>query len=300
MLKAGFSCRVTPSRSQPTSSIFILLLSYRFYISALTYFAVTAKTDGRERLTVTDTKPAVMTSSSSSNSNNSNNTTDLTNNNNNNQNNNSNNNEIYLSNGLLSHAPNANDPNDCVDADLDVDADADVDAGCGCTEQSLAEILDPELQPEPPIPNNVESQAIYRDHRHMAKEYLSVDTNLYYAQDFKEKLILQMDRFEREQKQELLRKIKDKVCKKKTQPVTPDFGTLVIYFLKLTRFFYTHLYRRGYKASTIICSSSGRSCQPHAKQTLMCANSQRGSAIAKSYKVASPAATPWRTMVGSL
>ncbi|XP_030563190.1 mitogen-activated protein kinase kinase kinase 7 [Drosophila novamexicana] len=169
-----------------------------------------AKTDGRERLTVTDTKPAVMTSSSSSNSNNSNNTTDLTNNNNNNQNNNSNNNEIYLSNGLLSHAPNANDPNDCVDADLDVDADADVDAGCGCTEQSLAEILDPELQPEPPIPNNVESQAIYRDHRHMAKEYLSVDTNLYYAQDFKEKLILQMDRFEREQKQELLRKIKDK------------------------------------------------------------------------------------------
>ncbi|EDW65310.1 mitogen-activated protein kinase kinase kinase 7 [Drosophila virilis] len=169
-----------------------------------------AKTDGRERLTVTDTKPAIMTSSSSSNNSNSNNTTDLTNNNNNNQNNNSNNNEIYLSNGLLSHAPNANDPNDCVDADLDVDADADVDAGCGCTEQSLAEILDPELQPEPPIPNNVESQAIYRDHRHMAKEYLSVDTNLYYAQDFKEKLILQMDRFEREQKQELLRKIKDK------------------------------------------------------------------------------------------
>ncbi|XP_064555989.1 mitogen-activated protein kinase kinase kinase 7 [Drosophila montana] len=166
-----------------------------------------AKTDGRERLTVTDTKPVIMPSSSSTNSNN---TTDLTNNNNNNQNNNSNNNEIYLSNGLLSHAPNANDPNDCVDADLDVDADADVDAGCGCTEQSLAEILDPELQPEPPIPNNVESQAIYRDHRHMAKEYLSVDTNLYYAQDFKEKLILQMDRFEREQKQELLRKIKDK------------------------------------------------------------------------------------------
>lgn len=164
-----------------------------------------AKSDGRERLTVTDTKPVIMTSS--------NNPTDLTNNNNNNNshNNSSNNNETYLSNGLLSHAASAGNPNDSVDANVDASADADADAGCGCTEQSLAEILDPELQPEPPIPNNAESQAIYRDHRHMAKEYLSVDTNLYYAQDFKDKLILQMDRIEREQKQEILRKIKDKV-----------------------------------------------------------------------------------------
>ncbi|XP_023161432.1 mitogen-activated protein kinase kinase kinase 7 [Drosophila hydei] len=163
-----------------------------------------AKSDGRERLTVTDTKPVIMTSS--------NNPTDLTNNNNNNNshNNSSNNNETYLSNGLLSHAASAGNPNDSVDANVDASADADADAGCGCTEQSLAEILDPELQPEPPIPNNAESQAIYRDHRHMAKEYLSVDTNLYYAQDFKDKLILQMDRIEREQKQEILRKIKDK------------------------------------------------------------------------------------------
>ncbi|EDV95141.1 mitogen-activated protein kinase kinase kinase 7 [Drosophila grimshawi] len=166
-----------------------------------------AKTDGRERLTVTDTKPVIMTSGSCA-TNNSNNTTDLTNNNNN-YNINSNNNELNT-NGLLSQAPNANETNDCIDARIDEDTDADVDANCGCTEQSLAEILDPELQPEPPIPNNAESQAIYRDHRHMAKEYLSVDTNLYYAQDFKEKLILQMDRIERDQKQELLRKIKDK------------------------------------------------------------------------------------------
>ncbi|KAM8719366.1 hypothetical protein ACLKA7_011995 [Drosophila subpalustris] len=167
-----------------------------------------AKSDGRERLTVTDTKPVIMTSNTN---------TDLTNNNNNNnKHNNSSNNNDNNTNGLLSRAPiaNANDKSDCVDAkvdlDLDLDVDADVDAGCGCTEQSLADILDPELQPEPPIPNNAESQAIYRDHRHMAKEYLSVDTNLYYAQDFKEKLILQMDKVEREQKQELLRKIKDK------------------------------------------------------------------------------------------
>ncbi|KAM8719367.1 hypothetical protein ACLKA7_011995 [Drosophila subpalustris] len=166
------------------------------------------KSDGRERLTVTDTKPVIMTSNTN---------TDLTNNNNNNnKHNNSSNNNDNNTNGLLSRAPiaNANDKSDCVDAkvdlDLDLDVDADVDAGCGCTEQSLADILDPELQPEPPIPNNAESQAIYRDHRHMAKEYLSVDTNLYYAQDFKEKLILQMDKVEREQKQELLRKIKDK------------------------------------------------------------------------------------------
>ncbi|KAH8387974.1 hypothetical protein KR093_010732 [Drosophila rubida] len=160
-----------------------------------------AKSDGRERLTVTDTKPVIMAINTS---------TDLTNNNNSVVGHNtgsgsssSNNNDNNLTNGLDRRE-------DCVDADVDLDVDADVDAGCGYTEQSLADILDPELQPEPPIPNNAESQAIYRDHRHMAKEYLSLDTNLYYAQDFKDKLILQMDKIEREQKQELLRKIKDK------------------------------------------------------------------------------------------
>ncbi|KAH8292881.1 hypothetical protein KR044_002698 [Drosophila immigrans] len=162
-----------------------------------------AKSDGRERLTVTDTKPVIMAINTP---------TDLTNNNNNNVNHgssNSNNND-NITNGLQSHSLNAIDKNDCVDTVVDLDVDADVDSGCGYTEQSLADILDPELQPEPPIPNNAESQAIYRDHRHMAKEYLSLDTNLYYAQDFKDKLILQMDKIEREQKQELLRKIKDK------------------------------------------------------------------------------------------
>ncbi|XP_016954586.1 mitogen-activated protein kinase kinase kinase 7 isoform X2 [Drosophila biarmipes] len=151
------------------------------------------KSDGRERLTVTDTKPVIMT-------------TDLTNNNN----------SHALSNGLLSHAngrqlteEEQQEQDQEVANSLDVAVDPDEDENDG-TEQSLAEILDPELQPEPPIPNDAESQLIYREHRHMAKEYLSVDTNLYYAQDFKDKLIVQMDRTEREQKQELLRKIKDK------------------------------------------------------------------------------------------
>ncbi|XP_017050475.1 mitogen-activated protein kinase kinase kinase 7 isoform X1 [Drosophila ficusphila] len=156
-----------------------------------------AKSDGRERLTVTDTKPVILT-------------TDLTNNNSNNSG------SHAHSNGLLSHV-NGRQAGDeeLQDHDqefvnsLDVAVDPDEDENDG-TEQSLAEILDPELQPEPPIPNDAESQLIYREHRHMAKEYLSVDTNLYYAQDFKEKLIVQMDRSEREQKQELLRKIKDK------------------------------------------------------------------------------------------
>ncbi|EDV30048.1 uncharacterized protein Dana_GF15984 [Drosophila ananassae] len=155
-----------------------------------------AKSDGRERLTVTDTKPVIMT------------TTDLTNNNNN-----INNNVSHLNNGLLSHADNVlhqDQHQDAIISSLDVSgSDGDEDENDG-TAQSLAEILDPELQPEPPIPNNPESQTIYREHRHMAKEYLSVDTNLYYAQDFKEKLIVQMDRAEREQKQELLRKINHK------------------------------------------------------------------------------------------
>ncbi|KAH8357465.1 hypothetical protein KR084_012494 [Drosophila pseudotakahashii] len=154
-----------------------------------------AKSDGRERLTVTDTKPVIMT-------------TDLTNNNNGGSH--------AHSNGLLSHVngrqmtdEELQDQDQEIANSLDVDVDPDEDENDG-TEQSLAEILDPELQPEPPIPNDAESQLIYREHRHMAKEYLSVDTNLYYAQDFKEKLIVQMDRSEREQKQELLRKIKDK------------------------------------------------------------------------------------------
>ncbi|KAH8397943.1 hypothetical protein KR222_006848 [Zaprionus bogoriensis] len=173
------------------------------------FFCETAKSDGRERLTVTDTKPVIMASNNT--------TTDLTNNNNNNSNNNNNNIAINNSNnnenntnGLLGHAPNANSECAVEAVGDDVDAEEDVDAGCGFTDQSLAEILDPELQPEPPIPNNAESQAIYRAHRHMAKAYLSVDTNIYYAQDFKDKLVLQMDRTEREQKMELLRKIKDK------------------------------------------------------------------------------------------
>ncbi|XP_016996251.2 mitogen-activated protein kinase kinase kinase 7 isoform X2 [Drosophila takahashii] len=158
------------------------------------------KSDGRERLTVTDTKPVIMT-------------TDLANNNSNN-----NGGSHAHSNGLLSHVNGRQvtdeelqlqDQEQEIANSLDVAVDPDEDENDG-TEQSLAEILDPELQPEPPIPNDAESQLIYREHRHMAKEYLSVDTNLYYAQDFKEKLIVQMDRNEREQKQELLRKIKDK------------------------------------------------------------------------------------------
>ncbi|KAH8266564.1 hypothetical protein KR018_001423 [Drosophila ironensis] len=161
-----------------------------------------AKSDGRERLTVTDTKPVIMT------------TTDLTNNN-------SHAPALttahgHLNGSLMSQAEEAKDLQELQEQQdqqvidsLDVAVDADEDENDG-TAQSLADILDPELQPEPPIPNNAESQSIYREHRHMAKEYLSVDTNLYYAQDFKEKLIVQMDRTEREQKQELLRKIKDK------------------------------------------------------------------------------------------
>ncbi|ALC49769.1 Tak1 [Drosophila busckii] len=154
-----------------------------------------AKSDGRERLTVTDTKPVIIAASN----------TDLANNNCSISHSHRANNNESQSNGLLSQAPAAAAA--AVDAAAANVADADENDG---TEQSLAEILDPELQPLPPIANNPESQAIYRDHRHMAKEFLRVDTNLYYAQDFKEKLILQMDRSEREQKQERLRKIKDK------------------------------------------------------------------------------------------
>ncbi|XP_037932756.1 mitogen-activated protein kinase kinase kinase 7-like [Teleopsis dalmanni] len=89
----------------------------------------------------------------------------------------------------------------------EVETDEDENDG---TDQSLAEMLDPELQPEPPIPNNSQSQEIYLEHRRLAKEYLQVDTKLYYAQDFKDKLLIQMPPQEREQKQELLKKMSEK------------------------------------------------------------------------------------------
>ncbi|XP_023031006.1 mitogen-activated protein kinase kinase kinase 7 [Drosophila willistoni] len=175
-----------------------------------------AKSDGREQLTVTDAKPVIMTATDLANNNNSNNGSSTSNQQHHHHPPSHHHHQQQHTNGLLisqlpvtsNNVVDDNDGNGRRSADMDC-ADVDTDENDG-TEQSLAEILDPELQPEPPIPNNPESQAIYRAHRHMAKEYLSVDTNLYYAQDFKEKLILQMDRTEREQKQDLLRKIKDK------------------------------------------------------------------------------------------
>uniref|UniRef100_A0A034VPL7 Mitogen-activated protein kinase kinase kinase 7 n=1 Tax=Bactrocera dorsalis TaxID=27457 RepID=A0A034VPL7_BACDO len=96
------------------------------------------------------------------------------------------------------------------DSDFNAAAHEDVDDNDDSDDPPLAEMLDPELQPEQPIPDNEESQAIYREHRRLAKEYLRVDTRLYYAQDFKEKIILGLDPEERQKKQEMLRKIKEK------------------------------------------------------------------------------------------
>uniref|UniRef100_W8B943 Mitogen-activated protein kinase kinase kinase 7 n=1 Tax=Ceratitis capitata TaxID=7213 RepID=W8B943_CERCA len=96
------------------------------------------------------------------------------------------------------------------DRDFNAAAHEDVEENDDSDDPPLAEMLDPELQPEQPIADNEESQAIYRDHRRLAKEYLRVDTRLYYAQDFKEKILLGLDPEERQQKQEMLRKIKEK------------------------------------------------------------------------------------------
>ncbi|XP_018800289.1 PREDICTED: mitogen-activated protein kinase kinase kinase 7-like [Bactrocera latifrons] len=120
-----------------------------------------AKNDGKEGLTVTETKP-MMTSTT------------------------------------------------MADSDFNAATHEDVDDNDDSDDPPLAEMLDPELQPEQPIPDNEESQAIYREHRRLAKEYLRVDTRLYYAQDFKEKIILGLDPEERQKKQEMLRKIKEK------------------------------------------------------------------------------------------
>lgn len=97
---------------------------------------------------------------------------------------------------------NTNLPIDTTDTDLDEDDE---------NGQPLEVLLDPELQPEQPIPDNAESQEIFKEHRRLAMEYLKVNTKLYYAQDIKERILLQMDPAERQEKQELLKKIKEKV-----------------------------------------------------------------------------------------
>ncbi|XP_073833665.1 TGF-beta activated kinase 1 isoform X2 [Musca autumnalis] len=96
---------------------------------------------------------------------------------------------------------NTNLPIDTTDTDLDEDDE---------NGQPLEVLLDPELQPEQPIPDNAESQEIFKEHRRLAMEYLKVNTKLYYAQDIKEKILMQMDPAERQEKQELLKKIKEK------------------------------------------------------------------------------------------
>lgn len=79
------------------------------------------------------------------------------------------------------------------------------------TSQSWHEMLDPDLQPEPPIENNYESQQIYEEHKQLAKAYLQVDTNLYYARDFKRKFLADLEPTERREKEELLQKLNEKV-----------------------------------------------------------------------------------------
>ncbi|XP_037900422.1 mitogen-activated protein kinase kinase kinase 7 [Glossina fuscipes] len=118
-----------------------------------------AKTDGKERLTVTDAKP------------------------------------IMAADKLPTHASKE------IETQLDEDDD---------NNESWHEMLDTELQPEQPIADNAESQEIYNDHRHLAKEYLRVNTNLYYVQDFKEKYLLKMDPEERREKEQILQKMSEK------------------------------------------------------------------------------------------
>lgn len=148
--------------------------------------------------------PSATTDLSNNNNNGNNNGNNNINNNSGPHNNNSNNNERHDNNGP-NHATRDHIPPD------DVNADEDTDVGYGIPEQSYADILDPDLQPEPPIPNDAESQAIYRAHQLMAKKYFKVDSHIYYTQDFKDKVIQEMDSVEREKKINLLRKMKDKV-----------------------------------------------------------------------------------------
>lgn len=88
----------------------------------------------------------------------------------------------------------------------DSDPDEDDDNG-----QSWHEVLDTELQPETPIPDNPESQEIYAEHIRLAKQYLKTQTKLYFSQKFKENILEEMSPEEQKEKEELLQKLKEKV-----------------------------------------------------------------------------------------
>ncbi|XP_055847006.1 mitogen-activated protein kinase kinase kinase 7 [Episyrphus balteatus] len=129
--------------------------------SVVNLFENTSKTDNKQRLTVTETKPVIH------------------------------------------------------EDDDDEDDDDDRENACSvdddyAADQSLHQMLDPSLQPELPIPNNRLSQEIYQDHTRLAKEYLRVDTELYYATDRRDKYLASLDPIEREQKMILMKKLEEK------------------------------------------------------------------------------------------
>lgn len=98
---------------------------------------------------------------------------------------------------------NPNRTNDSIDSHAD---DEEEDNG-----QSWHKILDPELQPEQPIPGNKESMEIYADHSRLAKEYFTVETELYFSQNLRNQVLQNMDPEQRKQKEILLQKLKDRV-----------------------------------------------------------------------------------------
>ncbi|XP_055910217.1 mitogen-activated protein kinase kinase kinase 7 [Eupeodes corollae] len=125
------------------------------------FFENTSKSDSKQRLTVTETKPVIP----------------------------------------------EDDDDDEDDDDLPNACSVDDDYAA---DQSLHQMLDPSLQPELPIPNNRLSQEIYQDHTRLAKEYLRVDTELYYATDRRDKYLASLDPIEREQKIILMKKLEEK------------------------------------------------------------------------------------------
>ncbi|XP_055389542.1 mitogen-activated protein kinase kinase kinase 7 [Condylostylus longicornis] len=86
----------------------------------------------------------------------------------------------------------------------------DDDSNIDDADESYHLILDSELQPETPDPNNKLSQKIFKEHKKLAKEYLQVDEELYYANAEKQKLLDSMEPEERNRKLQFIKKVAEK------------------------------------------------------------------------------------------
>lgn len=92
-------------------------------------------------------------------------------------------------------------PNFYQNQDNDSDSSLDYD--------SMHLMLDPHLRPATPKANLGISQRVYNEHKHMAQEYLKVQTEIAYSSRHKEKILAELIPEQRYERLETCSKLKD-------------------------------------------------------------------------------------------